>query len=97
MHPDLHPYPLSLPTQQALAIVINLLRRQSVDLKEAAHCAWHVAGYALSKWDMHMTGRFTGKAIGSWEEAADQLEAVGNGADEDTADWKGIYEALRAA
>lgn len=45
----MYPYPSDLPSSDVLDIVIDALRQRSVDKARAAHCTWHVAGYALSQ------------------------------------------------
>ena len=52
MHHDLHPYPASLP-DGLLSDVLALLRGTLPPAKEAAHLAWHCAGFGLSLWDSH--------------------------------------------
>ena len=68
----LYPYPLEIPTQEITSLVIAALRRQDVNVKDAAHAAWQVAGYALSQWDLGPISR--GPATISDAEAADILE-----------------------
>jgi len=71
----LYPYPAEAPAAEAVAIVVAALRGQPVDYKEAAHAAWQVAGYGLSKWDVHpMLARGDGSLTAG--EAAVVLEAA---------------------
>ncbi len=48
-HPDLYPYPESLPPS-LWPHLVALLRGQLPDSREAAHYAWHAAGYGLFCW-----------------------------------------------
>lgn len=68
-----YPYPTEFPTD-ALPLVIDALRGRAVDKKEVVHAVWHVAGYGLSKWDVHPP--LIGAAVLSDEAAADALQAA---------------------
>jgi hypothetical protein len=80
----LYPYPHDMPTSEMISLIVDFLRNKEVELKEAAHAAWHTAGYGLSKWDVHplVVGSYDG---GQNEQAAALLEknflgAVGDAA-----------------
>lgn len=49
----LYPYPPDFPTADVLNLIIEAVKGQSPNYKEAAHAAWHVAGFGLSQWDVH--------------------------------------------
>ena len=55
-HADLHPLPTTVPPG-IVRVVIDALRGKVSDPKEAAHMVWHLAGFALSKWDTHLIGK----------------------------------------
>ena len=56
MHSDLYVYPPE-PPPGLLRVIIDALRGKIDDPKYVAHIAWHLAGYALSKWDTHLIGQ----------------------------------------
>ena len=68
-----HPYPVEIPTQDIFALIVEALRNKAVDMKEAAHAAWHVAGYVLAKWTPPVGGRSSAAPF-SAAQAADALE-----------------------
>lgn len=49
----LYAYPPEFPTSDVLNLIIEAVKGHSLDYKEAAHAAWHVAGFGLSQWDVH--------------------------------------------
>lgn len=51
-----HPYPVTPGIQEAIPLLVDVIRGKPVDTKEAIHAGWHVAGYGLSKWDVHPPG-----------------------------------------
>ena len=55
-HQDLHPFPTTVPPG-IVRVVIDALRGKVSDPREAAHTVWHLAGFALSKWDTHLIGK----------------------------------------
>ena len=78
IHPDLHPLPATVPPGIA-RVVIDALRGKVTDPKEAAHMVWHLAGFALGKWDTHLIGKggqppLHRTKIITRGQAADQLE-----------------------
>lgn len=73
---NFHPYPVSIPTSEIFDLVLSAVRGKPVDVKEAVHGGWHVAGYLASKWDPHTPVMAGAKACGSETELADTLEAM---------------------
>ena len=49
----MHPYPTEFPTADVWQMVSAALRGTVPDPKEAAHAAWHIAGWGLAYWDVH--------------------------------------------
>lgn len=86
-----HPYPVEIPTQDIFALIVEALRNKQVDMKEAAHGAWHIAGYVLSKWTPPVGGRSAGQPL-SATEAADMLEGAmaRSSGGEDVAAFEGL-------
>lgn len=46
----LYPLPAEIPTAEITSLVIAALRRETVDVKQAAHAAWQVAGFGINQW-----------------------------------------------
>jgi hypothetical protein len=71
---SLPPYPADFPAD-AVPMVIDALRGNVPDPKEACHAAWAVAGFGLGKWDVHPPPVFKGAAPAmTREQAAAELE-----------------------
>ncbi len=89
---NFHPYPNRFATD-AIPLVLNVVRGQPVDAKEAAHAIWDVGGYALSQWDKHPTPAF-GAAPLKGEALCEALESAGAPGFKGDVNWKGILDGL---
>ena len=74
-HSDFVPYPTELPAAAYIALVMDALRYRQVDVKEAAHGAYHLLGYGLGKWDSHPALTSNSGTL-TEEEAAQLLEEL---------------------
>lgn len=74
-----HPLPTELPTSEAIQLVIDAVNNRQVDYWEAAHIAWHIAGYGIYQFHEHPPGPFgsiEAAKCASDEMIVEQLESL---------------------